>query len=555
MGYVRVPIETNPETLAQDVFDYITAQEPNWTPADGNLDVWIIRAIAAKAAENRTLASDVPDSIFGFFGSSLMAIPPVDAVQATADTTWTLTNTVGHTIPAGTFVGIRNDNGDLITFATVADVIVAPGDNVTAAGEVLLRAVDAGTQANGLSATPELIDVIDWVQSIAIVGSSGGGVDAETNDTYLNRLTTKLQQLSTVPILIEDFAQAAKDADPGVYRAVAIDLYNPFHNLLTANEADAETDAAGWASVANATVASTSAQAANGTKSVSLTAVAGANMSAATPATAATGKAVTHGETVTGVVSLRAASVARSCKAQLQWIDNANAVISTLDGAAANDSTSAWTVYTVTGVAPAGAVKVRLVVFVTSPGASEVHYADKASLRHDSSTDWVQGGTAETDNVRTVTVAAVTSTGAAVSSGIKTAIQNYIEARREANFVVHVMDRKTTNIDVDTSVKVLLGYDLTSVQTDVINTITTYLSPSNWGQDPTLTGTDAARSWVDQTTLYYNELIALVSNVQGVDRVIDLTCNIHGETPARIDVDLDDPAALTTVGTISCTVT
>ena len=73
-----------------------------------NLDVWIIRAISQLASDNRNVASDVQDDIFRYFGSSLMGIQPVDATPAIGNTTWTLTDYLGHTIPAGTTVGITD---------------------------------------------------------------------------------------------------------------------------------------------------------------------------------------------------------------------------------------------------------------------------------------------------------------------------------------------------------------------------------------------------------------------------------------------------------------
>jgi hypothetical protein len=507
--------------------------------------------MAAKAAEVRDLASDVPDSIFGFFGSSLMAIPPIDAVPASADTTWHTLDTLGHTIPLGTYVGIRNTAGDLIAFQTVADVIIAPGDNVTATGGVSIRAVDGGIGGNGLSNVPELIDVLDWVTTIDISAPTGGGVDAETNDDYLNRLTKRLQLLSQVPIIPSDFALAAGEADPGVFRAIGIDGYNPFHNLLTANESDAETDAAGWINLANSTISSSSAQHANGAKSVGVTSVASGDMNAILNREVP----ITPGQTVTGLASVRSAVSVRSCKVGIRFVDASHVNIGSITyGSAVNDSTSAFTALSVVAVAPVNAAYFKLVLFVTATGgAAELHYFDKMSLRHGTGTDWVVGGgTAETNNARTITVAAVDSAGSTVSSLIKTAIHDYIAARREVNFIINVMDANYTNIDVAATVVLLTGYDATTVHGDVVTAINNYLSPANWGIDPTIAGSDAATSWVERDTVYYNELVALVSGVTGVDRVSALTLNVHGGTPATADVSIAQPAALTTAGTVTC---
>jgi len=383
--YIRFPIETNPEQLAQDVYDYIQVNAPGWTPNDGNLDVWIIRAMAAKAAESRDLASDVQDSIFRYFGANLMSIPPNDATPASVPTTWTMIDTAGYTIPANTAVGIRNAAGDTQVFLTVADIIVPFGVNATPAGDVLVQAMIAGSEANGLGGAGQPVDLIDqlaFVSSITMTGATTGGADAEDDDTYLSRLSRRLRRLSQRPILPEDFAELALDASTEVARAIAIDEYDP------------------------------------GTD--------------------------TYG--------------------------------------------------------------------------------------HD----------------RTVTIAAVKADGTPVSGTAKTAIQTYLDANREVNFVVHTMDATYTRIQVHADVVVLDGYDPATVVASVVTAIQNYLLPSNWGQDPTLSTVDALTTWVDSPTVYYNELIALVSNVAGVDRVDDLTSNIFGNAATRVDLALSTPAGLPT---------
>lgn len=558
MGYIKIPIETNPEALVADIFNYIKSQQPLWVENDANLDTWIARATANKAAENRTLLSDVPDTIFQWFGSSIVAIPPVDAQPATGNTTWTLIDNAGHTIPAGTFVGIRNANGDLVTFQTINDVIVSPGSTTTAVGEVLIEALDTGIAASDLNSVPELITVIDWVASIALVAPTSGGVEAETEEEFLDRLTRKIQSLSTVPVLIDDFASATLDASPSVYRAVAIDLYNPLHNLLTANQASAETDATGIANESNATIASTAAQAADGSKSVSLTAIAAADMFVLVPniiPPAAGSIAVVPGNKYTALASIRANTTVRSCRVDIRWYTAAGALVGTPSlGTAANDSNAAWTAYSVTATAPPTAAFARIRVAILAAALGEVHYVDKMSLRHGTATDWVAGGTAETGNIRTVAVSAVDVNGNAVSSGVKTDIVNYIAARREQNWIVRVFDPKYTTVDVAATVKILPGYTSAGVQASVIAALTTYLGSANWAQDPQASGTDAAKTWIETPTVYYNELITLVSSVAGVDRVTDLTVNVAGQAPARIDVTIDSPAGLTIPGAITCVV-
>lgn len=230
MGYIRIPLETDPTTLAGDVFDYIIGRAPNWVPQDGNLDVWIIRAVTQLASSNRSIASDVQDDIFRYFGANLMGLQPIDAVSATGTTTWVLIDANGHTIPAGTIVGVPDLLGNVIAFQVVHDVTVTAGNTATASGAVEISAVQPGAAASGLGAVNspvQLIDVIDWVQSITLTGPTAGGVDDETDNDYLNRLTRKLQGLSQRPILAEDYSSMAMDASTEVARAVTIDGYNP----------------------------------------------------------------------------------------------------------------------------------------------------------------------------------------------------------------------------------------------------------------------------------------------------------------------------------------
>jgi hypothetical protein len=88
--------------------------------------------------------------------------------------------------------------------------------------------------------------VLEFVVSVTLTAQTSGGVDAETSTQYNDRLARRLRRLSTRPILPEDFASMALDIE-GVYRAVAIDGYNPADGT-TNNErmiAIAAVDAAG----------------------------------------------------------------------------------------------------------------------------------------------------------------------------------------------------------------------------------------------------------------------------------------------------------------------
>lgn len=392
MAYIRVPIETSAEQLEQDTYDLIRTKAPNWEPSDGNLDVWIIQAVTAIAAENRDLASDVLDIIFSYFGSSIMQIPPDYGSPASAATTWTMIDTLGHTIPAGTLVGIPNSAGEVIPFETMVDVVVPAGQTVTAAGAVTIIATALGVAGTALGTpggTVQLIDILDYVASVTQVAATGGGDDPETFDDYLDRLTEQLRLLSQRPILPNDFAVMARGV-PGVYRAVAIDGYNPTNSTY--------------------------------------------------------------------------------------------------------------------------------------------------------------------NNERMIAVAAQDSAGNAVSGPVKAQIDALLQANREINFDVRMMDPNYNLINVTATVVRLLAYTAVDVQARVVEAINDYLSPAKWGRDPRFTDASAELTWINITTLYYNEMISVVDRVEGVDRVSDLTMSLNPAAQARVDITLVSPAALPRPNTISAVV-
>jgi hypothetical protein len=91
---------------------------------------------------------------------------------------------------------------------------------------VPIVAVEPGEAANGLTGVGTLVDTLAFVDDVTIVGSTAGGVDAETDDEYLARLTDELTLMAPRPIVPEDFEILARNI-AGVDRAVAVDGYDP----------------------------------------------------------------------------------------------------------------------------------------------------------------------------------------------------------------------------------------------------------------------------------------------------------------------------------------
>jgi len=372
----------------QKCFDYMATQFPGWEPSEGQLDTAILEAVSSEAADIASLTTQVPKSIFRYFGSTLMGITPQDATYATATSTWYMINTNGYIIPDGTQVTIVDDAGNLVPFVTLGDVQISAGSSNTATGGVTLVAVEAGVDSSGVgnpSDNVQLLDILPFVDHITLTTTSAGGLDAESDDDYLTRLSVELQLIAPRPIMARDFAIMARNADPVIQRATCIDGYN------TA------------------------------------------------------------------------------------------------------DSTS--------------------------------------------------------NNQRMVTVVALDSTGAGVSSGVRTEIQNYLAGYREVNFVVNVGTPTFTNVDVTTNVLMVKGYSLNDVQYRVQTAIQNFLAPTTWGIDPSDDPNDPI-SWNNTTVVSYLELAAAISSVPGVAYVISLAIGLAGGAQSSADKTLTGYAPVPHVGTV-----
>ncbi len=118
-----------------------------------------------------------------------------------------------------------------------------------------------------------------------------------------------------------------------------------------------------------------------------------------------------------------------------------------------------------------------------------------------------------------------------VSAPNKTALQNALIQRANANLIIHVIDPTVTAVDVTAVVSVNTLHVEATVLTAVEDALTAYLSPL---------------SWVWSETVRVNELISVMSQVEGVDYVSEVTL------PAA-DITLDEGLALVEPGTLTIT--
>lgn len=228
-GFVTLPLTVDEEQMRSEVFERLEAEFPGIQLNENHLETALIEEFCRLLVDENRLAVDVAEEIFREFGRKLVAVAPIDGAAATAQTTWTASDDLGHTIPAGSIVYYARTADDLWGFEVVADAEIAPG-SFTALG-VTVRALEVGTARNGVAIATELEsqESFAWLQSVVLTTATAGGVDPESDATYSSRLALRLRTLGTTAVLPEDFEIIARDVE-GVARSRAFDLYDPNTN-------------------------------------------------------------------------------------------------------------------------------------------------------------------------------------------------------------------------------------------------------------------------------------------------------------------------------------
>lgn len=558
--YLDYEIDTDPQSLAEDAFDELQAQIPGWVPADANLETLFIMALSQMAGELRDVAALVPTTIFRYFGT-LVGIDALDSSKAQVATTWVFSDSLGHTIEAGTVAGFRTAGDELIPFEVATTITIPAGTSGSAAGGVLMTAVDEGAEASGLGGagqTMELITPIASVSSITMTEATHDGQDAESDEDYLNRLSSKLRLLKPTAVTPGDFEIAARD-NANVDRAQAIDMMRADGNELTLNQGSVETDTTGFSSDTNCSISRVTTQSADGVASLQLSSTAGGDMIAGT-SQGASGRACIPFVDYTALVSIKPNVNARLCSVAIRFFTSGGSTISTTFAADVAQPNTQFTQMSVTARAPSNAAFMAVLVRVKgTAGAAELAFADKWSVHKGYNLQWQPGGTPTTGVDRSVTVFVIDENGLPLGTGAKAELLADLQALREVNFLVYVEDPQYTFIDVTFTGKAQAGYDPASVEAAAEAAVASYLDPKNWGRPQWTTGTEPD-DWLQAPVVRYTELIQVINNVEGFDYLSGITplqLAIQGQSLGTSDVNLAPQgfAPLPKAGTINGTVT
>lgn len=222
--YINPNIETDDDELADRAFEYLESQVDGWEPHGGNLDVWLIEAVALMGSMVAELAQDVPATIFKYYGTEVIGLPVESASNATGTTLWTLEAPAlsGQVIPANHQLDVEG-----LTFLVANDTFLTEGATTVT---VPIVSLDEGAVGNDLTGDPNVLDPLTFtVESVVMVGATSNGADEETDESYLNRLSRELQTMGPKLVLPEDVEIFARRI-PDVSRALALDNYDPTAN-------------------------------------------------------------------------------------------------------------------------------------------------------------------------------------------------------------------------------------------------------------------------------------------------------------------------------------
>lgn len=225
--YLSPPLPTSPSSLERIFEEAMEAAFPGWKRSDASLTTRIGGATALLAAQNNEAAADGATNIFRYLCANLHNISPGEAERASGTATWTVTDTLGHTIPAGTVAVWRNGAGNAWGFENIEPIVIPAGGNE--ATNVAMRSLQAGEGGNGITGPAlELAPPVNltYVASVSMTTETNGGSEAEGDAEYLTKAARRLETLSPTPILPRDFNNLLTE-HASVGRAVTLRGFNP----------------------------------------------------------------------------------------------------------------------------------------------------------------------------------------------------------------------------------------------------------------------------------------------------------------------------------------
>ena len=179
----------------------------------------------------------------------------------------------------------------------------------------------------------------------------------------------------------------------------------------------------------------------------------------------------------------------------------------------------------------------------------------EALANQDGGYSWTPGGLYSLESfnyARMITICPINIDGFGINPPVAETLVAYLEARREVNFTVNIIQPGYVPIDVRWSGYVLPGYTVASVQTAVNTAIENFLSPANWGG-----GLTSPPSWDgSQVTVRVFDIAGVINSVAGMGSITSVTTRPSyplGGSYAVTDIVMGNMAALPISNIITAT--
>lgn len=224
--YVDLTInDRQPRDIYEESLDYARTVLPELTPRVGTIEDALLQAMAYVGGEVIASVNRLPNGLMeGIL--ALMGLPRVEATYATGTATFTLVDSAGGTITAGTQIGYSDTVEGVTTFhtfRTVTAVTVSAGNTTSPAVDII--ADSAGTKPSLLSGQQMVIvSASNRILSAALASNLITGVAAESDTEYFSRGATYLASLSECLTTATQIQNYVLTNYPDVHRCKVYDL-------------------------------------------------------------------------------------------------------------------------------------------------------------------------------------------------------------------------------------------------------------------------------------------------------------------------------------------
>jgi len=195
-----------------------------FVPSEASIETLFAEALAIGQATANAIIKDEARNAFAGMGELVLGVERGVAAPARTQATITVTDALGHLIPAGYQVVMLTADGDSVTLASTTDATVIAG--ATTVAGVLFEALEPGVEGNGAAGAAIDRDPLAFVANVVLEQPSSGGVDEEELIVYVSRVARAARRRSFLPLTPSDYAGAAQDVT-GVSRALALNRVNP----------------------------------------------------------------------------------------------------------------------------------------------------------------------------------------------------------------------------------------------------------------------------------------------------------------------------------------